>query len=170
MNENVLILLNHFKYFYSIESSFKQKNYSKGTNGTDIADLRIDIENIIYNETIHMIIYILLKQYGINYLEQLQIKSELITKGFQIIFNTLDKAVIFKIIKDELLKNNQFKKDKKACKYLDNDIKVFVSWLDFRTIFFIVVNYVQNILIKKINFIIVKFFIFITLYHNKRLI
>jgi len=84
----------------------------------------------------------------------LQIKSELITKGFQIIFNTLDKAVIFKIIKDELLKNNQFKKDKKACKYLDNDIKLFVSWLDFRITFFIVVNYVQNILIKKINFLI----------------
>jgi len=146
-------LLNGFKYYYSIESSFTNRSITqRGTNGTDIADLRMDVENIIYNETVHMITYILLKQDGINCLAQLQTKPELISKGFHIIFNTLDKAIILKIIKDELLKDNRFKKDEKACKYFNNDVKVFVSWLDFRTTFFTVVNHVQNILNKKKKF------------------
>ncbi len=136
-----------------MESSFTNRSTTqRGTNGTDIADLRIDVENIIYNETVHYITHVLLKQDGVKCLAQLQTTPELITKGFKIIFKTVDKAAMFKIIKDDLLKDHRFKKDDKACEYFNNDVKVFVSWLDFRSTFFSITNHVQSILNKKRKF------------------
>ena len=148
------MLLNRYKYYYSLESSLTNRSTTqRGNNGTEIADLRIDVENIIYNETIHFITHLIMSQDGINCLSQLQLNPKKLNDAFAITFQLIDKAFIVKVIKDELTKDNRFKKDDKACLYLNNDFKDFVSWFDFRTTFFTVTKHVQNILNKKRNFV-----------------
>jgi len=149
-----VLLLNHYKYYYTIESSLTNRSTTqRGNNGTDIADLRFDVENIIYNETIYFITHLIMSQDGINCLSQLQSNPKKLNDAFIVTFKLIDKAFIVKVIKDELSKNIRFKKDDKACLYLNNDFKDFVSWFDFRTTFFTVTKHVQNILNKKRNFV-----------------
>jgi len=151
--ENVIALLNGFKYHYSIESSLTTRSTTqRGNNGTDIADLRIDVENIIFNETVHYITNVVLKQDGVNCLAKMETTPELITKAFALTFKAIDKAEIFTIIKEELLKDNRFKKDKKASEYFNNNVKVFVSWLDYKSTFFSVTQNIKNVLNKNRHF------------------
>jgi len=121
----------------------------RGNNGTEIADLRIDVENIIYNEVVHHLIHVVMRQDGIKALKKMEGDQHLITKAFQLTFNLLSKAELFKSIKDELLKDSRFKKDEKACRYFNNDVKVFVSWLNFRSTFACITTHVQNVLTNK---------------------
>jgi len=149
----VVILLNRFKYRYSIESSLTNRSTTqRGSNGTEIADLRIDVENIIYNETIHYLTHLLLSQDGINCLTNWISTPEKLKEAFTIAFKHTDKALIVTVIRDELRKDIRFKKDEKACQYLNNDVKVFVSWFDYRTTFFAVTKHVQNVLDKQRKF------------------
>jgi len=94
-----------------------------------------------------------MSQDGINCLSQLQSNPQRLNEAFAITFRLIDKAFIVKVIKDELTKDNRFKKDDKACLYLNNEFKDFVSWFDFRTTFFTVTQHVQNVLNKKRNFV-----------------
>jgi len=147
-------LLNHFQYHYSIESSLSSRSTSqRGLNGSEIGDLRMDVENLIFNECVKYITHIVLKQDGINQLFKMEATPNLITKGFHSIFKCMDRADLFKIIKDELLKDEKrFKKDEKACEYFNTNVKVFVGWLDYRSTFFSITSHVKNILNKKRQF------------------
>ena len=121
----------------------------RGQNGTDVADLRIDVENHIFNLTVKYLIIFVMGQDGINSLYRMEKEQNLITKAFHLTFKMLDKAEIFKMIKDELLKDNQYKKDVKACKYFNNDVKEFVSWFDYRSTFYSLTSHITMVLRKR---------------------
>ena len=151
--ENAVALLNRFQFFYSIESSLTNRSTTqRGVNGTDIADIRMDVENIIFTVCIKFITHIILKQDGVNCISRMENTPELITKAFHLTFKLLDKAVLFTEIKDELLRDIRFKKDEKACEYFNSNVKVFVNWLDYRSTFFSISTHIRNILNKKRNF------------------
>ncbi len=155
-SENVVALLNRYEYHYSIESSLASRSTSqRGLNGSEIADLRMDVENLIFNECVKYVTHIVMKQDGINRLFEMEMEAtpNSITKAFHSVFKFMDKADLFKHIKDELIKDeSRFKKDEKACEYFNTNVKVLVRWLDFRSTFFSITSHVRNILNKKRHF------------------
>ena len=144
----LLELFNRYEYYYVIESSFTGRSGSqRGINAQEISDTRMDVENIIYNETVRYVLwYLITREDYQTKLNNLEKSPKLMNEGFTTIFKLLNKDEMFNQIRSVLISQDVLNKDLRAQSFIQNNKESFVSWLFFKSTYFTITNHIRRVL------------------------